>query len=220
MMKNILFLALVILFISPLYAQDNREEIYYSYKPEAIANSQSLVWYGYDLRFSHMLDQKKFGDEEIIVKDHIPGIQTILEELYKENYVKKLTNKDNVIIEMPTVHDLADGMNPENFMVRRNINITIEELKSIVKEYNLPQNEGLGLVTFVEMFNKTDTYVSAYIIFFDIKTREVYHATRTSSSAGGKGGFNQYWANGIINLTRDYLYGKNYRRMEKGAVSQ
>lgn len=214
-MKKFLLVTIVI-FISVIgNTQNLRKGINFSFNPKAVANFATIVWYGFDLRYSHMLDHKRFSESEIIVKTHIPGIQTVLEEYYNDKVIKRLVDKLVVFNDMPTIHDLTDNMIHEGFISRRNVDLQIEDVKSIVKEYTLPAIQGLGVVIIIEMFNKTEKYVSGFVTFFDIESREVLHSTRISGEAGYKYGFNKYWANGIINLTQEFFQSSTYRKLNK-----
>lgn len=108
--------------------------------------------------------------------------------------------KDSVILDMISIQDRYQNIIPSKFIAHRNIELNIDSLKLIVKNYKLPQKEGLGLVVIVEMFNKPEIYISGYITFFDIATRVVYYATKMKGLPGSKWGFNDYWFNGLTEL--------------------
>lgn len=56
-------------------------------------------------------------------------------------------------------------------------------------------------------------YVTGYVTFFDIATRDVYYTTKMKGAAGSKSGFNLYWSNGIKRLT-GYFFDAYYRKLK------
>lgn len=213
-MKKLFLIFLLCCAIAPIYAQKMGQGIEYKYNIEAVINAPSVFWYGFDVSNSHMLDFAKFQQGKVILGANIPAILSILEKIYTKKYIKRLTQKDSVVMNMVTLQDLYENIDPDKFIVRRNIEISIDSIKTIVKNYILPQKEGMGLVVIVEMFNKPEKYVTGYVTFFDMATREVFYATKMKDNPGGKGGFNYYWGNGIINLTRTFFYGNIYRNLK------
>lgn len=119
--------------------------------------------------------------------------------------------KDSVILDMISIQDLYQNITTDKFIVHRNIELNIDSIKQIVKNYKLPHKKGLGAVIIVEMFNKPDRYVSGYITFFDIAKKEVYYATKMKGLPGSNWGFNYYWFNGLTELYdyfNKYYYSK------------
>lgn len=157
-MKKLFLFVLLCCAIVPSYAQIMNRGIEYKYNIETVINTPSFFWYGFDVSNSHMLDFGKLQQGELIKSTHIPGILAELEYKYTDIFMKHLTQKDSVVLDMITLQDLYKKIDPNKFIVSRNVDISIDSLKTIVKNYNLPQKEGMGIVVIVEMFNKPDSY--------------------------------------------------------------
>lgn len=212
-MKKQLILVFCLIVFAPVYAQEVWEGIEYKYNTKAVINAPSILWYGFDVSNSHMLDFAKFQKGELILGANIPAILAMLEKTHTEKDIKRLTKKDSVIMDMVTLQDLYENIDPDKFIVHRNREISIDSIKTIVKNYSLPQKTGMGFVVIVEMFNKPDTYVTGYVTFFDIATRSIYYAAKMKGTAGGTG-FNRYWGNGINSLTERFIFSGYYRKMK------
>jgi len=213
-MKKLLLMFLLCCVIAPTYAQKKGQDIEYKYNIEAVINTPYIVWYGFDVSNSHMLDFAKYQQGKTILGANIPAILANLDKIYTEKYVKRTTKKDSVVMDIITLQDLYVNIDPDKFIVTRNIEISIDSIKAIVKNYILPQKEGIGIVVIIEMFNKPDKCVTGYMTFFDISTREVYYTIKMKDDAGGSGGFNYYWGNGIYKLTTQFFYFGYYRKMK------
>ncbi|MCE5320651.1 MAG: hypothetical protein LLF93_06075 [Bacteroidales bacterium] len=199
--------------ILPVYAQKENRGIEYKYNIEAVLNSPGVVWYGNDVSHSRMLDFKKFEEGEVILKANMPGILAELEYKYNEEFMKRNSKKEKVIFDMVSIQDLYKTiLEPKEFIISRPYEMTIDDVKSIVANYKLPQKEGLGLVVIVEMFHKPERYVTGYVTFFDIASREVYYATKMKGVAGSKSGFNLYWSNGIKRIM-GYFFDGYFRKL-------
>ena len=72
-----------------------------------------------------------------------------------------------------------------------------------VKEYNLPQKEGVGVVLFAKFLDKPAGNAIYTIVVFDVATREIQIQQDVSGSAGGFG-LRNYWAKSIFVILCDY----------------
>jgi len=219
-MKTILLISLLICQILPAYAQKENRGIEYKYNIEAVLNSPDVVWYGNDVSHSRMFDFKKFEEGEVIIKANMPGILAELEYKYNEEFLKSKTKKEKVIFDMVTIQDLYKTyLDPKDFIVSRSDEITIDEVKIIVSNYNKKKKKGLGLVIIVEMFHKPERVVTGYVTFFDIASREVYYATKMKGVAGSKSGFNLYWSNGIKRIIGYFFDGYYLKAVKQHKTS-
>lgn len=219
-MKQIITIFTILLVTVSAFAQKKNNGIEYKYNLEPIYNSSEVTWYGNDLSNSRMFDFKQFEEGEKIKNVHFPGILAELEYRYNEEFMLRSTKKGRVVFDMVSVQDLyKTNLDPNKFIVSRPTELTIEDVKNIVKLYDLPQKEGVGVVNIVEMFHKPEVVVTGYVTFFDIASREVYYSTKMKGVAGGGGGFNLYWSNGIKRIMQYFFvngyYSKAIREIKK-----
>ncbi len=212
-MKQIIIIITIILVTFSAFAQKKNNGIEYKYNLGPIYTTSELVWYGYDLSHSRMLDFKKFEDGDIILKVHMPGILAELEYMNSKKRMYEYTRKENIIYDMTSIQDLyKTELTSQDFIANRGNEISIEDIKLICKNYVLPQENGIGLVIIIESFHKPEKYVTGYVTFFDIQSREILYATKMKGAAGSKSGFNLYWGNGIKRIT-GYFFDKYYKNL-------
>ena len=212
-LKPIIFLSLAFFQFFSVSAQKMNKGIEYIFNVEPLKRSESIVWYGYDLAHSRMLDFKKFEDGDIILKVHMPGILAELEYMNSKKRMYEYTRKENIIYDMTSIQDLyKTELTSQDFIANRGNEISIEDIKLICKNYVLPQENGIGLVIIIESFHKPEKYVTGYVTFFDIQSREILYATKMKGAAGSKSGFNLYWGNGIKRIT-GYFFDKYYKNL-------
>ena len=220
-MKKLLIIFLFCCIIAPAYTQKKNSGIEYKYNIEAIVKAPELVWFGNDVSHSRMLDFKKFEEGETILKSNMPGILAELEYKYDEEFMMRNSKKEKVIFDMVSIQDLyKTKLEPKEFIISRPYEMTIDDVKSIVANYKLPQKDGLGLVIIVEMFHKPEVVVTGYVTFFDIATREVYYSTKMKGVAGARGGFNLYWSNGIKRIMQYFFVNGYYHKAVKSLITQ
>lgn len=74
-----------------------------------------------------------------------------------------------------------------------------ESVENMIKEYNLPNSEGTGMVIIAWLLNKNKGTGYYEVVFFDIKTRKILFNTTVNTRAGGWG-LRNYWANSIYEI--------------------
>lgn len=72
---------------------------------------------------------------------------------------------------------------------------------SIVKNYNLPQTEGIGIVMIAKVLNKPMNQASYELITFDIASREILSKREVKGKAGGFG-LRNFWAGSIYQVIK------------------
>lgn len=85
----------------------------------------------------------------------------------------------------------------------KTLNSTYEEPEyaEIVKNYSLPQTEGVGVILVAKVLNKPMNTASYELITFDIATREILYNKAVSGKAGGFG-LRNYWARSVYDIIR------------------
>jgi hypothetical protein len=78
-------------------------------------------------------------------------------------------------------------------------NINQDIIKNAIKSYSTKNDKGLGLVFFVESFNKFKETATISVVFFDIATKNVLVIKQMKGIAAGIGVRN-YWAGGIFKI--------------------
>lgn len=83
----------------------------------------------------------------------------------------------------------VDGTEEE--MVKAS-HIAAEDIAGIVKSYELQARDGVGVVIIMDRMVKKQDQLCAYVVYFDVATRKVFHAERKCHIAS-KGSFRSHW---------------------------
>lgn len=205
------------LFETSLFSQSPWTIEEHVFNKEAVKSADKIVWYGFDVSNTKMRDYDKFDEGQIIVEKHIPAIIGEFGLRFDIKKFQSLLNGKNVIVDNQSIQDLYKKLDYRNFIVLHNRNLTIDTIKIIIKNYTLPQNDGIGVIFIGEMFNDVKDpirYFSAYMTFFDIQSREVYLSTKVKGRPGSNFGFTKYWVNGMTEALDIYFshFRKTYKK--------
>ena len=70
--------------------------------------------------------------------------------------------------------------------------ISEKDIAASVKGYDLKYKDGIGLVFIVDRLVKVQKVGCLYVVFFDIKSRNVLSSERVCNEGGGAG-FRNFW---------------------------
>ena len=174
----------------------------------------SVIWYGWDFSNFKICDQNVYN---YLIKDqYIPEWITRMNKLFSENEVRRDLDKQNFTSDLKTIQYLYKSKNFKDFLTFDKYELPIDSIKAIVKRYPLSQKSGAGFVIIIENLNKPERYVTGYLTFFDVATKEVLWATKMKGEPGGKWGAELYYRNGILELY-PYFFRKYYNKTIKNA---
>jgi len=197
------------------YSQDMKHGIDYQYNFFKYIDTDKIIWYGWDFSNFKITDHNAYG--YMVKNEYIPIWLDKLNDMVSENRVRRNLDKQEVIADLASIQNLYKSVDDKTFESSGLYVISIDSLKSIVKRYVLPQTEGVGFVIIIETMNKPQRYVTGYLTFFDIKTREVVWATKMKGLPGGKWGAELYYRNGLIELY-DYFIARYYHKVMRKAM--
>ncbi len=186
--KNVLCVIALVFLTGNLMAQTSVTDIF--------EKDTKLAWYGLDFT------QTQFVGEDVTVSElnskYVPSWNQLLAAEKDKYDIGKFFNKKNVSINIGK----AIKVSGESELAQDAIiysedkaqEFSEEQIGKMVKPYVDPEaDEPLGLVFFVEQFNKMDTYGSFWITFFDTNSGKVLLTKRVQGAPGGIG-FRNYWA--------------------------
>ena len=214
-MRTFYFLfAFSVLFIPIITsAQKMKKGIEYQFDMKTYIQSKNIVWYGWDFSKSKMRDINKIQDAELIQKQFIPAISERLNKRITPEMIQRKVDKE-LVTDLSSVQNLYLTMDYKNFITMQDYELPVDSIKTLVKNYNLPQQNGVGFVIIIEFMHKTDRsdrFVTGYVTFFDIKTRDLLWTTKMKGLPGSKYGFAMYWIEGIKELY-EYFMGDYYNK--------
>jgi hypothetical protein len=191
MKKKVLFALLIMMtgLSGILFAQDKAR----------VMNEKTLTWYGIDFtigRFTSITE-----DPAAIVNQYLKAINDlVLAEPEKYN-LKTFFSKTEITPSLDQVNEKNAKIDPGTLVITDKHEVSLDDVKKVIKGYNTEGKAGMGLVFIAENLNKTSQTGSYYVCFFDLATRDIIDARRMSAKAAGIG-FRNYWAGSAYNVMK------------------
>ena len=173
-------------------------------------NADEIVWYGWDFKHLVINDPRQADDIEEIIGLNIPQILILLDKQFPDKWIAKQFKEYNLFSSNNLeISKRNQEINPDALIQLEETTFTMQGIEDIVKSYSLTKIDGVGFVVIMESFNKPYRYVSSFLTFFDIKTREVLYTTRMKGLPGSMKGYSYYWYAGAFE-TMAYFFKYEY----------
>ncbi len=166
---------------------------------EKALNESSMTWYGVDFslaKFTNIID-----DPEDIVERYLDAINQLVPNEPEKYDLKKYFNKSQVTIDLDQVAERNSNIDPDALVIDDEYEISLDDVKAVIKSYNTQDHSGMGLVFIAENLNKSSQTGSYYVCFFDNNTKEIIDARRMTGKATGFG-IRNYWAGSVYNVMK------------------
>lgn len=163
-----------------------------------ITDAKEFVWLGLDYSMVKMI-----GNSDFLQPDSIfPGMFTAWNDLFLKEVFPRLQKRlrKGATVHIKSVTELNKKATA-NQIVRKDgseeemvdaTHITPELISAEIKKYELPQDDGVGLVFIMDRLVKKQKTGCLYRIWFDVGTREIIDSQRGCYKVGGIG-FRNYW---------------------------
>lgn len=166
-----------------------------------IFTANDMVWLGLD--FSHIrLIGSDFNDinkiKQVFFKD---WNDLTLKEASKYN-IAKFFQKGNVVNDLSIVEKTNNVVKESTLQSDKPLAIDKSMIQKAIKDYNFGKNKGIGLMLFMECFNKTTEKGVMWVTFIDLDSKTVLMAEKMEGTPGGFG-FRNYWAKTYYNVLKD-----------------
>lgn len=189
--------------------------------PEVYA-ADSIVWFGADFSQFNLCNQKKIGQDDKLY---------VYIQAWKEQYDKLANTKLASLLKREKVFndkaytDLVYQELKGNQWIYNNEPkdaLTASDLQDELNDYESEFEEGIGLVFFVNGFNKKIPSVTGYFVWFDVASKEIIHiynaqgkpSTQYYNSWGVEvtwdkslpvsKGMTGYWYQGMVDATLNF----------------
>ena len=160
------------------------------------AQTSKSTNYVYGVDYTHA---KVFAADESIADftKAFEGINMLLlSESDKYDFTRVLGKTANIVIEpIMKITAIADY---DNMMTLSNI-YDEPNTAEIVRNYELSQTEGTGIVMIAKFLDKPNARATYDIVVFDIATRKILQEKEVIGEAGGFG-LRNYWARTVYNI--------------------
>lgn len=184
---------------------------------QTVLESTTNTYYGIDFSFLTLVNAEKIYHGEKIWKTYCPAWLEMYDDTYTTKKVQKSLVIDTIIDHRyPFQKDQYLKNSAEMIVVLAPVEMTTEYLKTIVQAYQLDEGSGIGLSLIVTEFNKPLETVTAFVTFFDIKTRKLLFMVEVYGWAI-KAGMTRHWYYGIHDAWSDY-FGQEFRYEKRKAL--
>lgn len=92
-----------------------------------------------------------------------------------------------------------------DFIIGQTYSFPLDTIKNAVSKYGLNQKSGIGLVLIPEDFNKPEERSVTWIVFFDIRSRDILWATKVSGHCKHMG-YTAHWGSGIVDGFKGFIH--------------
>ena len=160
------------------------------------AQTSKSTNYVYGVDYTHA---KVFAADESIADftKAFEGINMLLlSESDKYDFTRVLGKTANIVIE--PIMKITAIVDYDNMMTLSNI-YDEPNTAEIVRNYELPQTEGTGIVMIAKFLDKPNARATYDIVVFDIATRKILQEKEVIGEAGGFG-LRNYWARTVYNI--------------------
>lgn len=212
-MKQILFIFLLSNFLISFSQENTIQDIY---------KTNKIYFYGYDFTHFKLVEPKRIEEGKAIKNAIYEWIGYWNEKLTENNY-RKFLKKDTLIFVQDAVNSLNTKINPENIIAKefdafKPHVILKDSLQSIINQYQIKEENGIGFVSIMECFYRDKKETSVWFVFFDIKTKQIIDACEMKSYDADGYGLIKYWGVGYayaINKYSSKYYKKNLKEFMK-----
>ena len=199
-LNGLLLLALIVICAKPVLAQN---------KADVFDTNTPITWLGLDYSLTQFVGVHDATSTHVVTNDEFRDRYTLeLNQLMMDQPKKfdfaKATHRAIVKNAPDVAEDANKGLNKFFFLTDPSSYKPITEATIIttVKNYNFKNNQGLGLIFFVDEMNKNTALSSVWVTFVDMQSRTVLFTKYMTGKANGFG-FRNYWANPYYHIIKD-----------------
>jgi hypothetical protein len=190
-MKNVGILMLALIGFSSVSAQGE----------QTVKMATDIVYYGIDFTRLTVIGEEVYDPNEYINR-YFMGWNGVVRNEREKYKIGEVFKKANVEYDLEMIDPLNAARDPKTIIGTKPITITEEDIVSIVKDYDMSQTEGVGLVIIAENFNKMAQEGTMWVVFFDINTNTILMAHHMSAKPMGFGVKN-FWIRTVYNVLQD-----------------
>jgi hypothetical protein len=191
-MNKILFLFLLSLLIFKYSASQN---------PCDAFNSTEVTFYGLDFTFTRLIGPGFENPMNIKDKYFVSWNELFIKESSKYD-LKKFFLKSSVLYNFGIVTERNDKVDYSKLVTLNSsdtVDVTLDTIQHELNGYKTNTDKGVGLVFFIQTFNKYTESAGVSVVFFDIATKNILAVKRMSGKPAGAG-LRNYWAGALYKI--------------------
>lgn len=185
-MKSALFFTLSFFLSSISCFAQNTEYVY---------NKNEVHFYGLDFSHAHMIGED-FDRADKIVQHYFKSWNDLLFTEKSKYNIEKHFDFKKAYYHTQYLEKSNEDVDPYELRINGTHKIERAKIFESIRNYDFPEDEGLGMVIFVETFNEYSDQSSLYYVFFDLESRDLILIQPMVGESGGAG-FRNSWANSI-----------------------
>lgn len=204
-MKSILFL-FSFLSLSIFYPAKAQEKMGApsTENKKVVFDASTIYYYGVDFSHVRINDAPKVIKNSAYYPVYPPAwIAYVEKEMPPMDYVRKALKKKNLVYKQDEIQAISVNVNPE-FIIAQPWSFPVDTVQNAIRKYPITQQDGTGLVLVAECFSKPLEKATTWVVFFDLKSRDILWATKVSGDCGHMG-YTAHWASGVIDGFRDFI---------------
>ncbi|MBU2940791.1 hypothetical protein KO494_14680 [Lacinutrix sp. C3R15] len=158
---------------------------FYGDRANEVHIADHIIYYGVDITYSKLIDRKNLGNGKSILDDKADHFNDYFNKLITVKDLQRWMKKPGML-KGTDIFSNYKAMNMDNFVIDKNYCLSFSDIKTIIKGYSLKEKNGIGMVINIANFNenfsegKLKAFISLYITFFDIDTREILYAVEAT----------------------------------------
>jgi len=161
--------------------------------PASKFQSEKVTWLGIDFTLAKLVDELAFTDPSHIVTSYLGTWNRFVISEVKKYDVKKSFHKDDMSINLDIVSEYNKEIDPKTFVQNDSYTLESDKVVEDVKKYASSGLEGIGVIMYVESYNKNNVLGTYWLTLFDLSSGEVLFIEKLSTKPKGFGVRN-YWA--------------------------
>lgn len=193
-MKKILISAILILFSTCLFSQNNKQRIF---------STNEIYFYGYDFSHFKLAEAKRLNDGYQVKSFFVPWVGYMDANFPHSEISGKMGV--SLIPRYDVTIKLNELVNTSNVVTIFEHLINQDIIVDAIKNYELQEQSGIGFVAIIECFYKATKTASVYYVFFDISTREILDSYRFTSTKTGGLGLTSFWGKNLEANFKKYI---------------
>lgn len=168
------------------------------------SSKTKITWLGVDFTQVKVLGETGTVSPSEMVDLFAKINDVIINESDKYNF-KEALNKSDIPYDLGPVTKANEGIDTENLLSSSSDEkgrITEEMIAGLVKNYDVKNPDGIGLVIFMETLDKPKEKGFMWLVFFDLSSKKVLLAEQMSGKAMGFG-FRNHWARPVYEVIKE-----------------
>lgn len=180
------------LFLTPVLATGQRT------MKDFMNENCDVIWFGLDFTKAKLIGSEGFNDPVAIKEEYFrKWNHLMISEGEKYDWGKALLVSD-LKYDYGVVDSVNESIKVKSLVVNHSHSLKDVDIYEAVDRYQINEfQDGIGVVLLVESFDKIREMALGYIVFFDVKTKEVLYFHELVGEAKGFG-FRNYWAGAIF----------------------